>query len=114
MVSKGDEKGIFRIGLPPAIEQIVRSENLEFCKNRSVYDKDYFNFIYDMIRIFKDINGGCDGNNHNEVFSGFNNQIRISAEEQEEFYGEASSLGLEFLFNTYFKTGKKLRYKSAE
>lgn len=53
LVTRGDEKGLFRTVLPPAIEQAVKTENLEFCKNREIYDFDYFNFVYSMIRIFK-------------------------------------------------------------
>ena len=53
LVSKGDEKGLFRMSLPASIEQIVKSENLEFCKNRTIYDHDYFHFIYEMVKISK-------------------------------------------------------------
>ncbi len=53
LVSKGDEKGLFRTHMPSSIEKAVKSENLDFCKNRAVYDADYFNFIYMMVRIFK-------------------------------------------------------------
>jgi hypothetical protein len=53
LVSKGDEKGLFRMSLPASIEQIVKSENLEFCKNRTIYDHDYFHFIFEMVKISK-------------------------------------------------------------
>ena len=53
LVSKGDEKGLFGTFLPPSIEQAVKSENLEFCRNRGIYDADYFQFIYNMVNIFK-------------------------------------------------------------
>ncbi len=53
LVSKGDEKGLFRTHMPSSIEKAVKSENLDFCKNRAVYDPDYFHFIYTMVRIFK-------------------------------------------------------------
>jgi ubiquitin carboxyl-terminal hydrolase 9/24 len=93
LVTKGDEKGLFCTGLPPAIEQIVKSENLEFCKNRAIYDLDYFKFIFNMVRIFR-TNSLC----------GDNKII-----ENDLFTSECCNLGLEFLYNTYFKTGKKLR-----
>lgn len=53
LVSRGDEKGLFRTCLPASIEQMVKSENLEFCKNRTVYDNEYFQFIYEMVKISK-------------------------------------------------------------
>ena len=53
LVSRGDEKGLFRTCLPPSIEQIVKSENLEFCKNRTIYDNDYFQIIYELVKISK-------------------------------------------------------------
>ena len=94
LVSKGDEKGLFRTCLPPSIEQAVRSENLDFFKNRAVYDPDYFRFIYTMVKCFKD------------------NSYFLSEEKSREnslFISECCQLGLEFIFNTFFKTGKKLR-----
>ena len=93
LVTKGDEKGLFCTGLPPAIEQIVKSENLEFCKNRAIYDLDYFKFMFNMVRIFK-TNSLCGDN---------------KIVENDLFTSECCNLGLEFLYNTYFKTGKKLR-----
>ena len=53
LVTRGDEKGLFRTTLPPAIEQAVKTENLEFCKNREIFDFDYFHFVYSMVKIFK-------------------------------------------------------------
>ncbi len=94
LVSRGDEKGLFRTNLPPAIERIVKMENLEFCKNREIYEYDYFQFIYKMVKIFKE-----------NFFLGEN---RIK-ENNSLFAVESTNLGLEFLYNTYFKTGKKLR-----
>lgn len=89
LVSKGDEKGLFRTFLPSSIEQTVRSENLDFCKNRAIYDTDYFNFIYNMVKIFRD-----------------NEQKLV---ENPQFIIQCCNLGFEFIFNTFFKTGKKLR-----
>lgn len=71
---------------------MVKSENLEFCKNRSVYDNDYFQFIYEMVKIAKD--------NYEEL---------NKSSEHHLFIANSCNLGLEFLFNTYLKTGKKLR-----
>ena len=94
LVSKGDEKGLFRTVLPPSIEQAVRSENLDFCKNRAIYDNDYFRFIYTLVKIFKD----------NNCFFSEDKSIENSL-----FITECCNLGLDFIFNTFFKTGKKLR-----
>lgn len=107
LVSKGDEKGIFRYGMPPAIEQIVRSENLEFCKNRSIYDASYFKFIYNLIQIFREGHCGMlsvDAHHHHHI-----EKRKLSDEDKESLYVDACSLALEFLFNTYLKTGRKLR-----
>jgi hypothetical protein len=113
LVSKGDEKGIFRNGLPPAIEQIVRSENLEFSKNRSIYDKEYFEFINNMLKvvIINEKIENCSSSELDCYSSLFSKQIKLCDDDSEQFYTEAASLGLEFLFNTYFKTGRKLRYR---
>lgn len=95
LISKGDEKGLFRsgCGLLTEIEQIVKAENLDFCRNRAIYDPNYLQFIFNMVRVFKDIN--------------FLGESRVR--ESDAFAFEATNLSLEFLFNTYFKIGKKLR-----
>lgn len=95
LISKGDEKGIFRTKglLADEIEQIVKAENLEFCRNRAIYDPDYFQFIYNMVRVYKDLN--------------LLGESRVR--ESDMFAVEATKLSLEFLYNTYFKMGKKLR-----
>ena len=49
LVSRGDEKGLFNTCLPPAIEQTVKFENLEFCKNKDTYNADYFQFIFKIV-----------------------------------------------------------------
>ena len=93
LISRGDEKGIFRTGLLTEIERIVKAENLEFCRNRAIYDPDYLQLIFHMVRVFKDVN--------------FLGESRIR--ESDMFAFEATNLSLEFLYNTYFKIGKKLR-----
>ena len=89
LVSRGDEKGLFSACLPPAIEQTVKFENLEFCKNKDTYNNDYFQFIFNMTRLFK---------------------LQLSDSNYEQFAVECTYLGFKFLFNTLFKTGKKLRF----
>jgi len=88
LVTKGDEKGLFRTHLPPSIEQAVKAENLDFCKNRAIYEQDYFRFIYYLVK---------------------NCQEKEFMTERALIVTECCKLGLEFLFNTFFKTGKKLR-----
>ncbi len=88
LVSRGDEKGLFNTCLPPSIEQLVRNENLEFCKNKEVYNNGYFQFVLNMAKLFK------------------SNQ---DADDFDSYCVNCAQLGLEFLFNTMFKTGKKLR-----
>lgn len=94
LISRGDEKGLFRTGLLPEIEQIVKAENLEFCRNRAIYDPDYLQFIFNMVRVYKDVD--------------FLGEGRLR--ETDLFAFEATNLSLEFLYNTYFKIGKKLRF----
>ena len=89
LVSRGDEKGLFSTCLPPDIEQAVKYENLEFCKNKDTYNTDYFQFIFNMTRLFK--------------------LLPPNDSHYEEFAVECTNLGFKFLFNTLFKTGKKLR-----
>lgn len=94
LISKGDEKGLFRrTGLLQEIEQIVKAENLEFCRNRAFYDPNYLQFIYSLARIYKDVD--------------LLGETRLG--DTDMFAFEATNLSLEFLFNTYFKMGKKLR-----
>lgn len=99
LVSKGDEKGLFKTGLPPSIELLVKSENLEFCKNRAIYDHDYFQFIYNMVYVFKD--NTCDKSEYTKIVDA-------------EFNKTSAMLALEFLYNTFLKTGKKLRIDLAK
>lgn len=87
LVSKGEEKGLFSTYLPFSIEQAVRAENLEFCRNREIYNFDYFNFIYNLCSSFK-------SNNLND----------------NTYVSECTTLMLEFLFKILFKTGKKYRF----
>ena len=70
-----------------AIEQIVKTENLEFCKNRAIYDLDYFKFIFSLVQVFKE------------------NEFRGETRQQEndKFAINAANMGLEFIFNTFFK-----------
>ena len=96
LISKGDEKGIFRrMGFVPEIEQIVKAENLEFCRNRAIYEPNYLNFIFNMSRVFKELDLLGENRYH----------------DSEMFAFEATNLSLEFLYNTYFKIGKKLRFE---
>jgi hypothetical protein len=89
LVTRGDAKGLFRTTLPHAIEQIVKTENLEFCKNRAIYDLDYFKFIFSLVQVFKE------------------NEFRGETRQQEndKFAINAANMGLEFIFNTFFKAG---------
>jgi ubiquitin carboxyl-terminal hydrolase 9/24 len=103
LVSKGDEKGLFRTltSLPPAIEETVKAENLEFCKNKAIYDQDYFDFIYILVKVFKENDSSkCDMNGL---------PLETIKNQNDSFAVECCTLGLNFLFNTFLKTGKKLR-----
>lgn len=91
LVTRGDAKGLFRTNLPPAIEQIVKSENLEFCKNRAIYDLDYFQFIFNLVQVFRE--------------NDFRGETRRN--ENDSFAIDAANMGLEFIFNTFFKVGFK-------
>lgn len=76
--------------MPAKVSQIIRHDNLKFLKNRDVYDKCYFEFIYNLVNeIFKTA----------ASFDGQDNPI----------YTECLKLSVYFLYNTYFRTKKSLR-----
>ncbi|XP_064624443.1 ubiquitin carboxyl-terminal hydrolase 24-like isoform X2 [Lineus longissimus] len=88
LVHKGEKKGIFMDRMPAHIQQVVRGENLIFMKNRDIYDVEYFTFIREL----------CAAN--------------MSWGQHEKFADmsvESLQLCMFFLFNTYFRTKKKLR-----
>jgi ubiquitin carboxyl-terminal hydrolase 9/24 len=51
LVHKGEKKGIFHGRMPAPIQRAVREENLQFMKNRDIYDADYFQFVHKLAAV---------------------------------------------------------------
>ncbi|EDO44319.1 predicted protein, partial [Nematostella vectensis] len=92
LVQKGERKGIFRDKMPASIQRMVHAENLQFMQNRDVYNTDYFKFILNLAT--------C-----NRSFVS-NKQVLFAV--------CSLQLSIQFLFNTYFRTTKKLRMQTQE
>ena len=48
LVHKGERKGLFQDKMPVSIQQVVRDENLQFMKNKDIYDQYYFDFLLQL------------------------------------------------------------------
>ncbi|CAF0751200.1 unnamed protein product [Adineta ricciae] len=71
--------------IPSRVLACVKEENLEFLKNRDTYCEDYFRFIYNLCATcFDDINST-------------------------QTFELSTKLALNFLFNTHFRTHRRLR-----
>nr|XP_033771654.1 ubiquitin carboxyl-terminal hydrolase 24 isoform X3 [Geotrypetes seraphini] len=93
LVRKGEKKGLFVEKMPLRISQMVRDENLKFMKNRDVYNSDYFSFVLSLASV---------------------NATKV----KHPFYSCMSKvslqLAIQFLFQTYLRTKKKLRVDTEE
>lgn len=88
LLQKGERKGIFKDKMPATIQRVVHTENLQFMQNRDVYNEDYFRFILNL--------ASCN--------------TRITSSKKQSILSVSSlQLAVNFLFNTYFRTTKKLR-----
>ena len=128
LVHKGEKQGIFTSKMPASIQQVVREENLCFMKNRDVYDIDYFRFVKKLVTkasvsapaLFNLIKRcfiilWTYFEYHVEMATVSDNfllifQSQVSNEHYTEICLQAIQLGVHFLFNTYFRTKKKLRW----
>ncbi|XP_064607447.1 ubiquitin carboxyl-terminal hydrolase 24-like isoform X2 [Liolophura sinensis] len=88
LVHKGEKRGIFTEKMPAHIQQVIRSENLTFIRNRDVYSQDYFNFVRNLVD---------------------KNSFHTSHPQYSSMCVQSVQLGIRFLFNTYLRTKKKLR-----
>lgn len=93
LLQKGEKKGIFKDKMPASIQRVVHTENLQFMQNRDVYNVDYFRFILNL--------SSCNA--------------RSSSSDKHAILSVCSlQLAVQFLFNTYFRTTKKLRTQTEE
>ncbi|XP_015755638.1 PREDICTED: ubiquitin carboxyl-terminal hydrolase 24-like [Acropora digitifera] len=93
LLQKGERKGIFKDKMPATIQRVVHTENLQFMQNRDVYNEDYFRFILNL--------ASCN--------------TRITSSKKQSILSVSSlQLAVNFLFNTYFRTTKKLRSHTEE
>jgi len=89
LVVQSEHNNLFPIKkslIPSNVLACVKDENLEFLKNRDTYCDDYFQFLYKL-------SGIC--------FDEFNQNLLS--------YEFCTKLSLNFLFNTYFHTHRRLR-----
>uniref|UniRef100_A0A2D4M3D9 Ubiquitinyl hydrolase 1 n=1 Tax=Micrurus spixii TaxID=129469 RepID=A0A2D4M3D9_9SAUR len=93
LVKKGEKKGLFVEKIPVRIYQMVRDENLKFMKNRDVYCSDYFSFVLSLASL----------NATKLKHTHYPSMARVSLQ-----------LAVQFLFQTYLRTKKKLRTDTEE
>ncbi|KAM5148138.1 ubiquitin carboxyl-terminal hydrolase 24 [Mantella aurantiaca] len=93
LVRKGEKKGLFVEKMPLRIYQMVRDENLKFMKNRDIYNSDYFSFVLSLASV----------NATKLKHPNYSSMAKVSAQ-----------LAVQFLFHTYLRTKKKLRYGNSD
>ncbi|XP_070563005.1 ubiquitin carboxyl-terminal hydrolase 24-like isoform X2 [Ptychodera flava] len=93
LVRKGEKRGIFLDQMPASIQQEIRDENLRFVKNKGVHNVEYFKFVRQLV--------SC--NSRNKHLSHFD-EVEVTS----------LRIAVQFLFNTYFRTKKKLRLEIGE
>ncbi|XP_064415907.1 ubiquitin carboxyl-terminal hydrolase 24 isoform X2 [Latimeria chalumnae] len=93
LVRKGEKKGLFVEKMPARIYQMVRDENLKFMKNRDVYNSDYFNFVLSLASV---------------------NATKLKHPLYQSMAKVSLELAIQFLFQTYLRTKKKLRVDTEE
>nr|XP_051712391.1 ubiquitin carboxyl-terminal hydrolase 24 isoform X4 [Oryctolagus cuniculus] len=93
LVKKGEKKGLFVEKMPVRIYQMVRDENLKFMKNRDVYSSDYFSFVLSLASL---------------------NATKLKHPYYPWMAKVSLQLAIQFLFQTYLRTKKKLRADTEE
>ncbi|EMP33605.1 Ubiquitin carboxyl-terminal hydrolase 24 [Chelonia mydas] len=93
LVRKGEKKGLFVEKMPVRIYQMVRDENLKFMKNRDVYSTDYFSFVLSLASL---------------------NATKLKHPYYPCMAKVSLQLAVQFLFQTYLRTKKKLRIDTEE
>nr|XP_024652521.1 ubiquitin carboxyl-terminal hydrolase 24 [Macaca nemestrina] len=93
LVKKGEKKGLFVEKMPARIYQMVRDENLKFMKNRDVYSSDYFSFVLSLASL---------------------NATKLKHPYYPCMAKVSLQLAIQFLFQTYLRTKKKLRVDTEE
>ncbi|XP_071800380.1 ubiquitin carboxyl-terminal hydrolase 24-like isoform X2 [Asterias amurensis] len=93
LVRKGEHRGMFVDRMPPGIQRVIRDNNLQFLRNRAIYDPDYFTFLYALAT--------C-------------NMSLTLSNQYDSLAVTSLQLAFQFLFNTYFRTKKKLRCDISE
>ncbi|KAF3819794.1 hypothetical protein GH733_015303 [Mirounga leonina] len=93
LVKKGEKKGLFVEKMPVRIYQMVRDENLKFMKNRDVYSSDYFSFVLSLASL---------------------NATKLKHPYYPCMAKVSLQLAIQFLFQTYLRTKKKLRADTEE
>ncbi|XP_038074652.1 ubiquitin carboxyl-terminal hydrolase 24-like isoform X2 [Patiria miniata] len=88
LVRKGEHRGMFMDRMPPGIQRVIRDNNLQFLRNRAIYDTDYFTFVRSL--------ASC---NMSFTLSSYYDSCAVTS----------LQLAFQFLFNNYFRTKKKLR-----
>ncbi|XP_071490931.1 ubiquitin carboxyl-terminal hydrolase 24-like [Diadema antillarum] len=89
LVHKGEKRGFFVDSMPAAIQRHIEDENLQFLRNRAVYNEEYFTFVRKL--------ASC--NLHMTYHHAY---VDMSV--------QSIQLAMHFLLNTFFRTKKKLRY----
>ncbi|XP_041474973.1 ubiquitin carboxyl-terminal hydrolase 24-like isoform X2 [Lytechinus variegatus] len=89
LVHKGEKRGFFMDKMPAAIQRLIEDENLQFLRNRAVYNQEYFTFVRKL--------ASC------SLHMTYHPAYSMMAL-------QSIKLAMHFVFNTLFRTKKKLRY----
>ncbi|CAF3766292.1 unnamed protein product [Rotaria magnacalcarata] len=97
LVVQSEHNDLFKIKKPlisSSVLACVKDENLEFLKNRDTYCDDYFQFIYKLASTCLDDSISFNG---------------IEPNKSSLSYELCTNLALNYLFNTYLRTHRRLR-----
>ncbi|XP_071953763.1 ubiquitin carboxyl-terminal hydrolase 24-like [Antedon mediterranea] len=93
LVQKGEKRGIFVEKMSPTIQRFILDDNLQYMRNRDIFNADYFNFIRSLV--------SC-------------NSSHIYLKDYSTMAETSIELITNFLLNTYFKTKKSFRNDQEE
>eukprot|EP00057_Strongylocentrotus_purpuratus_P016370 XP_011670844.1 PREDICTED: ubiquitin carboxyl-terminal hydrolase 24-like [Strongylocentrotus purpuratus] len=89
LVHKGEKRGFFLDKMPAPIQRQIEDENLQFLKNRAVYNQEYITFVRKL--------ASC------SLHMTYHPAYSMMAQ-------QSIKLAMHFVLNTLFRTKKKLRY----
>lgn len=98
---------------------MVRDENLKFMKNRDIYNSDYFNFTLSLASV-NAVSSEHSASFRSALYLPYSNfsfilffQTKLKHPSYQAMAQTSLQLAVQFLFHTYLRTKKKLRWGDA-